>query len=193
MTSTHVQVSNVGTLRIITFNNPKKNNALNKTAYLALTRALNEAAIDGTVNVVAITGAGTYYSSGNDLSAILLEDDLEAARETGLNIVRDMVQAFVRFPKLLVAVVNGPSIGIAATIIPLCDVAYASETVTIICFFFNSHPLNIRFHNTNRHTFIRHLRHWEFVLRPALRTRFHAYLAPAKLPKCCCSTINLPL
>lgn len=41
--------------------------------------------------------------------------------------VINMVQAFIRFPKLLIAIVNGPSIGIAATIIALCDVIYASE------------------------------------------------------------------
>lgn len=137
MTSTHVQLTNVDRLRIITINNPKKNNALNKAAYVALTRALNEAAIDDTVTVVAITGAGSYFSAGNDLSAVLLEDDFEAARDRSLNLVRDMVQAFIRFPKLLVAVVNGPSIGIAATIIPLCDVAYAAESVN------RTHLLNI--------------------------------------------------
>lgn len=38
-----------------------------------------------------------------------------------------MVQAFIRFPKLLVAIINGPAIGIAATVIALCDIIYASE------------------------------------------------------------------
>ena len=38
-----------------------------------------------------------------------------------------MVQAFIHFPKLLVALVNGPAIGIAATIIAVCDIIYASE------------------------------------------------------------------
>lgn len=39
----------------------------------------------------------------------------------------DMVQAFIRFPKLFVALVNGPAIGISATVIALCDIIYASE------------------------------------------------------------------
>lgn len=42
--------------------------------------------------------------------------------------VADMVDAFVRFPKLLVAIINGPTIGISATIVALCDIIYASET-----------------------------------------------------------------
>lgn len=38
-----------------------------------------------------------------------------------------MVNAFIKFPKLLVAVVNGPAIGIGGTVIALCDIIYASE------------------------------------------------------------------
>lgn len=39
-----------------------------------------------------------------------------------------MLQAFIRFPKLLIAIINGPAIGIGATAVALCDVIYASET-----------------------------------------------------------------
>jgi Delta3-Delta2-enoyl-CoA isomerase len=38
-----------------------------------------------------------------------------------------MVNAFIRFPKMMVAIVNGPAIGIAGTVIALCDIVYASE------------------------------------------------------------------
>lgn len=132
MTSTGVEISNVGSVRIITFNNSKTKNAFNKYTYAAVTRALNEAGIDETVAVVVLTGAGLYYSSGNDMNALSLElkDDFETARERSLNILRDFVHAFIRFPKLLVAVVNGPCFGIAATTLPLCDIVYASESVS---------------------------------------------------------------
>lgn len=133
MGSTGVEITNVGSVRILTFNNSKTNNALNKTAYAALTRSLNEAAIDETVTVVALTGAGSYYCSGSDMAAhsVDLEADFETERELILQIVRDTVHAFIRFPKLLVAIVNGPCFGFAATTIPLCDIVYASERVSI--------------------------------------------------------------
>jgi Delta3-Delta2-enoyl-CoA isomerase len=41
--------------------------------------------------------------------------------------LKKMVNSFIDFPKLLIAIVNGPAIGISATIIALCDVIYASE------------------------------------------------------------------
>lgn len=34
-------------------------------------------------------------------------------------------EAILSFPKLLVAAVNGPSVGVGVTILPQCDVAYA--------------------------------------------------------------------
>jgi peroxisomal 3,2-trans-enoyl-CoA isomerase len=40
----------------------------------------------------------------------------------------EMVEAFIKFPKLLVCMVNGPAIGIAATTAALADVIYCSET-----------------------------------------------------------------
>lgn len=52
-------------------------------------------------------------------------ESLDELRESAQN----MIVAHIQFPKLLIAVVNGPCIGIAPTIVALCDVVYASDTV----------------------------------------------------------------
>jgi enoyl-CoA hydratase/carnithine racemase len=38
--------------------------------YDGLTRLLNEAAVDDRVVITALTGAGDFYSSGNDMSSM---------------------------------------------------------------------------------------------------------------------------
>lgn len=65
-----------------------------------------------------------FFSSGNDLSSMDM-DNMEELRESA----QKMIIAHIKFPKLLIAVINGPCIGIATTIVALCDVVYAADIV----------------------------------------------------------------
>lgn len=91
--------------------------------------ALNDAAVDDTVTIVAITGDGDYYSSGNDISNFLNVSDPQKEVATARATFKAMVKSFYTFPKLLICVVNGPCIGIAGTTAALCDIIYATDTV----------------------------------------------------------------
>ncbi|XP_053672796.1 enoyl-CoA delta isomerase 2 [Anopheles nili] len=126
---THLKLERFGTVLRVTINNPRKKNALNRQAYQDLADTLNSANHDESVNVVVLTGSGDFYSSGNDMvSAATEEGSIEERLARGNAILRDMVRAFISFDKLLIAIINGPAIGIAATTALLCDVVYMAET-----------------------------------------------------------------
>lgn len=55
--------------------------------------------------------------------------EVQEIRKTAQKVLKSMISAFIQFPKLLIAVVNGPCIGIAATTAALCDVVYATDNV----------------------------------------------------------------
>ena len=57
--------------------------------------------------------------------------DIEKTREEALNVVYNFVEAFIDFPKPLIALVNGPAIGIAVTTLALCDTVFASDKVLL--------------------------------------------------------------
>lgn len=64
--------------------------------------------------------------SSSDLDPSTL---LKRARNDIINLCR----AFYLFPKLLIAVVNGPAYGIACTTLGLCDIVYAEEHSYFLC------------------------------------------------------------
>lgn len=81
------------------------------------------------MNIVAVTGEGEFYSSGNDLSEFMSHTNIEEALVSSRRILKALIYAFFTFSKILICVVNGPCIGIAATTAVLSDVIYASDTV----------------------------------------------------------------
>ncbi|KAG5680608.1 hypothetical protein PVAND_010102 [Polypedilum vanderplanki] len=118
------EVKDVGAIRQVTINNPRKKNALNRKAYIAIAKLLNDAGKDNKVKCLILTGKGDFFSSGNDLTQDFSDYPNDSIREQPVTI---MIEAFIKFSKLLVALVNGPAIGIGTTMLGLCDIVYCSE------------------------------------------------------------------
>ncbi|XP_059053955.1 enoyl-CoA delta isomerase 2-like isoform X1 [Achroia grisella] len=123
LTDTIIQYKKENIL-VICFNKPKKKNALDSNMYQEVKEIFQKATTDDEIAAVVITGTGNFYSSGNDLSYIPKTDEeyLEF-----MKVLRNFIRAFIVFPKILIALVNGPAVGIAATSLPLCDLVLASD------------------------------------------------------------------
>jgi len=119
-----------GSYAILEFNRPERKNAINIPLYNEIVDALEYASKEETIRAVIITGKGEYYSSGNDLSVFMGSTSVDEALMEGERTLDRFIKTFIRFPKILIAAVNGPAIGVAATTLMHCDFVYASETAT---------------------------------------------------------------
>lgn len=128
-------VEDRGKLRIVRFNTPARKNAWDVVSYAEIARALREANSDPQITAVALTGTGDFYSSGNDIKAAFQNTMTGADPETAIKESNarlcNLIEAFLEFDKLLIAVINGPCLGIAFTTATLCDVVYATKSVRV--------------------------------------------------------------
>ncbi|CAJ1081560.1 enoyl-CoA delta isomerase 2%2C mitochondrial [Xyrichtys novacula] len=115
----------------IRLNRPSKKNAVSVEMYKEIIEALNQAAKDDSV-ITVMTGAGDFYSSGNDLTNFtqLPDGGVEQLAKQSGEVLRQYVRAYIEFPKPLIAVVNGPAVGISATVLGLFDLVYATDRAT---------------------------------------------------------------
>ncbi|XP_078724889.1 enoyl-CoA delta isomerase 2-like isoform X2 [Lampetra fluviatilis] len=76
--------------------------------------------------------AGDYFCSGNDLSNFtnMPPGGIKQMALDAAEVLRRFVSSFIEFPKPLVAVVNGPAVGVAVTLLGLYDAVYATSRAT---------------------------------------------------------------
>lgn len=110
-------------IKTVWLNKPRRKNAIDYHMFVRLTQILKNAATDDSISMVVFTGTGDFYSSGNDLVA--------PAGDDFLDILEEFIKAFITFPKLLIAIVNGPAVGVAVTTLPFFDFVFASENVSL--------------------------------------------------------------
>lgn len=68
-----------------------------------------------------------HSSSGNDLTPSLNDSESLTLTQQVRTPAWTLINAFIKFPKILICLVNGPCIGIAATTAALADIIYCHE------------------------------------------------------------------
>ncbi|KAI0481702.1 ClpP/crotonase-like domain-containing protein [Xylaria cf. heliscus] len=125
-----IKVSYEGRIATITIDNDKKLNALGLEGYYTISKALREIALRDDIYITILTGKGRYFSAGADVSVArdlppgtdLYKEWLSSFVANNLNIT----QAFYSHPKILVAALNGPAVGLSAALTAFADFVYAA-------------------------------------------------------------------
>jgi enoyl-CoA hydratase/carnithine racemase len=116
-----------GRVRILTFDRSERLNSFTPAGYAVLAEVLASAAADDGVAVCVLTGSGRAFSSGVDLAVL---DRPGGATELGRQF-DPLLEQLARFPKPLIAAVNGLAVGLRATILLHCDLVVVDEDVEI--------------------------------------------------------------
>jgi enoyl-CoA hydratase/carnithine racemase len=118
----HATVHVEGPVATIVFSRPEKKNAMTVQMYEEVVAGLRRLAADPAVRVVVLTGAGSAFTSGNDLA------DFAQNPPTGEDSpVFQLLLTLASYEKPVLAAVNGAAVGIGVTMLLHCDVVYASE------------------------------------------------------------------
>ncbi|HEV8040173.1 MAG TPA: enoyl-CoA hydratase/isomerase family protein, partial [Bryobacteraceae bacterium] len=113
----------------ITLNRPEKRNALNAGLIETLKDALTRSARDADVKVVVISGAGSDFCSGADLSG--LDHTADAGVMSHLETARAMADVFLAMrhhPHPIVATVRGRALAGGCGLATACDLVIANES-----------------------------------------------------------------
>ena len=122
--ASEVLVSRDGAIATLTINRPRAKNSLNRAVFDGLRAQLVQLRDDDTVRAVIITGAEGVFCAGADITAF---DVLRAAPLLGDRSATgwDFFAALGRFPKPVIAAVEGPAAG--AAVAAVSQVGSSSE------------------------------------------------------------------
>ena len=105
-------------------------NAVDDLLHAELTRLFSELKRESRARAILLTGAGRAFSAGGDFDWFPSLDDLqklEHLRRDAKQMIWDLLD--VQLP--IVAAINGPAIGLGASIALLCDTIWMADTATV--------------------------------------------------------------
>ena len=125
----------------ITLNRPDRLNAMTPGLVGALVSALEDVAVEPTVRVVVLTGAGRGFCAGGDLEAglsAMVGPPPLTRQASGMRAKVRVVQLLHDLPQVTVAALNGAAAGAGLSLALACDLRVASERAKLGTAFLNA-------------------------------------------------------
>lgn len=146
MSDEELSVSRTGGVAVVTLQAPQRRNLLSVGMVRALGEAFDEVEADPSVRCVVLTGAGSAFCGGADLSV------LEEAASGHFELVREVYEGFLRVlrcPLPTIAAVNGHAVGAGFNLALACDVRLAADSAV-----FDTRFARLHLHPGGGHTWL---------------------------------------
>lgn len=124
---TGIRVERDGPVRIVTLDRPDELNAFSEDLHAEFVQLLHQIEDDADARAVVLTGAGKAFSAGGSFEDFERRRVDPAARRRSLRLARRLVDDMLGVAVPVVAAVNGPAVGLGATVTTLCDIVFMAE------------------------------------------------------------------
>ena len=135
-----IELRRSGGIAWLILNRPDALNAWTRQLGAELTRALEEVAADRDVRAIVLTGAGRAFSSGADLRSglgSLTDAGAPNVRADLREVYHPLILRVRTVPKPVIAAVNGPAVGIGASLALASDLIVAAQSAYFLMAFVN--------------------------------------------------------
>ncbi|SED60460.1 enoyl-CoA hydratase/isomerase family protein [Rhodococcus koreensis] len=126
---THLEIDQRDGVLTVRLDRPDDYNAINHDLHTELIALWGQIRRDRQVRAVVLTGNGRAFSAGGNLKGPRMSagPELDAFFQDARSIIIELLE----LPQPIIAAVNGPAIGLGATLALMCDVVYASTDAVI--------------------------------------------------------------
>ena len=114
-----------------TMNRPDTLNAVDADMHHELEQLFNAVSSERDVNVLVLSGAGRAFSAGGDIEQMQRAIDDPELFLADMQNAKRLVFSILDCPKPIIAKINGPAVGLGATIALFCDLAIATKQAKI--------------------------------------------------------------
>lgn len=117
-------------IAIATFNRPDSLNTFSDGMLREFQSLLEDVARDKNLQVLILTGTGRAFSAGRDLKDLAFLYEAASASDKlrrEVQLLANITKQLSQIPKVVIAAINGPAVGIGAEFSLACDIRMASE------------------------------------------------------------------
>lgn len=133
--SDHIQIRKDGPCGTIVINRPDRRNALSREIVQMLSQAFDDFHSERSVRAIVLTGTGETFCSGTDLHQVQetgSSKDALAIWHKDATEMLELIEKILRFPKPVIASVNGWAVGTGVALVLASDIAIGGKQAQLL-------------------------------------------------------------